>query len=107
MNPAGRWIDVSRVPVAETGQLLVQNLPLHQRPDEREFGIKSQDLCSGLWPGLRTARPGIKERGIYVLLDPCRELDMAAKVEVGPEQSFEFRSEEHTSELQSPCNLVC
>src|SRR2546426_4628765 len=23
------------------------------------------------------------------------------------ENSFEFRSEEHTSELQSPCNLVC
>src|SRR5256885_17240010 len=24
-----------------------------------------------------------------------------------PEQSFTTRSEEHTSELQSPCNLVC
>src|SRR5205807_7988362 len=25
----------------------------------------------------------------------------------GPEVSYETRSEEHTSELQSPCNLVC
>src|SRR5256885_12046139 len=28
-------------------------------------------------------------------------------VTVGPGVSFPVRSEEHTSELQSPCNLVC
>src|SRR5256885_13066135 len=30
---------------------------------------------------------------------------IAREIEVAPQQ--EFRSEEHTSELQSPCNLVC
>src|SRR5205807_5705751 len=27
--------------------------------------------------------------------------------EVGPQDTHQARSEEHTSELQSPCNLVC
>src|SRR5256885_10900248 len=33
--------------------------------------------------------------------------EMARRVEVLNNQIAELRSEEHTSELQSPCNLVC
>src|SRR5688500_20117973 len=29
------------------------------------------------------------------------------KIQIGPRPPFLPRSEEHTSELQSPCNLVC
>src|SRR3989454_5126043 len=42
-----------------------------------------------------------------VAFDPAK----AAEVHVVPQRPLEFlddrRSEEHTSELQSPCNLVC
>src|SRR5256885_11468863 len=38
-----------------------------------------------------------------------RELELAIRAAADPAQALEHevRSEEHTSELQSPCNLVC
>src|SRR2546426_4783223 len=39
----------------------------------------------------------------YILAHPC-PMCLAAMYYCGPER---VRSEEHTSELQSPCNLVC
>src|SRR2546426_3285117 len=35
------------------------------------------------------------------------EVDFTANVQQGRSQIKDNRSEEHTSELQSPCNLVC
>src|SRR5256885_4362924 len=32
---------------------------------------------------------------------------LAQQLGISPEEAADFRSEEHTSELQSPCNLVC
>src|SRR3989454_6202745 len=59
--------------------------------------------------------PGVRERvEIVGLVDGARDVEPADGIrllerqdqvaELGP---VDFRSEEHTSELQSPCNLVC
>src|SRR5256885_2518967 len=41
-------------------------------------------------------------------IDPLREtLVMSLRMHLGRRGSLLARSEEHTSELQSPCNLVC
>src|SRR5256885_4797678 len=56
------------------------------------------------WPGCsvsavpgREVRPGVV---MVFMVMPCRCLGGCAGMDV-------YRSEEHTSELQSPCNLVC
>src|SRR5256885_9158767 len=38
---------------------------------------------------------------------PCAARSCAGRPRCHPPCSFPARSEEHTSELQSPCNLVC
>src|SRR2546426_6472342 len=38
---------------------------------------------------------------------PAQKPDIAVKAPPKPKPKPELRSEEHTSELQSPCNLVC
>src|SRR5205807_3430005 len=46
----------------------------------------------------------------YLILDRLKYLKSESELEsvISRESSFQFgRSEEHTSELQSPCNLVC
>src|SRR5256885_11502059 len=45
--------------------------------------------------------PGVCERPMLVFRDPDMRARIARLRELG------LRSEEHTSELQSPCNLVC
>src|SRR5256885_6765974 len=40
-------------------------------------------------------------------LDLGYDVGRGVKVNVGGSNIFNVRSEEHTSELQSPCNLVC
>src|SRR5256885_16754054 len=49
----------------------------------------------------------LKER--YSVLEMARTPEVAAAVTLMPvrELGVDARSEEHTSELQSPCNLVC
>src|SRR5256885_7651172 len=49
--------------------------------------------------GLRALRDGLQEEGLWL---PTLSMGMSA--DYGPALE---RSEEHTSELQSPCNLVC
>src|SRR2546426_11152841 len=68
---------------------------------------------------LRTGRPTTlgDYRGKVVLLnvwatwcEPCRvEMPSMERIyrRLGEGGDFRIRSEEHTSELQSPCNLVC
>src|SRR2546426_3704440 len=51
-------------------------------------------------PVFRRSIATLAEWGVRVILDPGRLPDATAAPAV-------FRSEEHTSELQSPCNLVC
>src|SRR5256885_5160109 len=45
--------------------------------------------------------PSDRRRGISASLGPCRVLRPSFR------PAWPHRSEEHTSELQSPCNLVC
>src|SRR5256885_8506738 len=61
------------------------------------FRSVSLEVAGGLWLWriLRLSSPGAD---LATLLDA---------VIVGLEAGLETRSEEHTSELQSPCNLVC
>src|SRR3989454_7028006 len=40
-------------------------------------------------------------------IDPARLGGLGIVVKTGPNPGDTTRSEEHTSELQSPCNLVC
>src|SRR2546426_1789679 len=46
----------------------------------------------------RGARPDVEQRDL---------LQGAGRLEIADEVGMTERSEEHTSELQSPCNLVC
>src|SRR2546426_1712594 len=49
-----------------------------------------------------------RERAIHFLLDLLRQVVDNAFVSLDtPQDKRLYRSEEHTSELQSPCNLVC
>src|SRR2546426_6892781 len=60
-------------------------------------------------PARELARPRLEEaegRGVGVAPRLDRELEVVARV-VRRRVHREGRSEEHTSELQSPCNLVC
>src|SRR3989454_2627448 len=44
---------------------------------------------------------------VYQVRSLARRVDLRVKVELDPRGDLSVRSEEHTSELQSPCNLVC
>src|SRR5256885_5415603 len=58
-------------------------------------GARRQQQTRPLPVGEERTRPGELHRGLG-----------EAPAHLGPEQ-LDDRSEEHTSELQSPCNLVC
>src|SRR5256885_6046927 len=63
--------------------------------------------CSGSWlPVRRVAGGWPTHRGPPRSLG-CEVLDEVTDDEPGDGDQGEGRSEEHTSELQSPCNLVC
>src|SRR2546426_12133081 len=53
---------------------------------------------AGLWRRVQPPYPSLADVG-YLAMYPC--LGMAVR------DLVQLRSEEHTSELQSPCNLVC
>src|SRR2546426_5600227 len=42
-----------------------------------------------------------------IVCDTCGLVISESQIDEGPEWTAYSRSEEHTSELQSPCNLVC
>src|SRR5256885_12368311 len=49
----------------------------------------------------------ILERQGYVPASTGRKILSTVDLEIIPDRNYLSRSEEHTSELQSPCNLVC
>src|SRR5256885_11566958 len=59
----------------------------------------------------RGPRPHLPAHSIAACLDLARarpeDVDAVAVVRPIPDSDLPLRSEEHTSELQSPCNLVC
>src|SRR5256885_6400104 len=72
---------------------LFPNTTLFRSPD---LGVL---LEVGVKPGRARAWGPDPEEG--------RELCVIASPAHGPPREHDLRSEEHTSELQSPCNLVC
>src|SRR5256885_7141446 len=66
----------------------------HLRNDARE----TSRLLGHVFAGLNDPREGAAADALLALADEVRRLGIPLAV---------TRSEEHTSELQSPCNLVC
>src|SRR2546426_9051087 len=50
---------------------------------------------------------GVDQDGQLQLVDAARGAGVGQFIYTSFSGNFEVRSEEHTSELQSPCNLVC
>src|SRR5256885_7189644 len=74
--------------------------------------FRSRAICSGSTPvnyrcGGRRKRSGAVEQRAPALLEPAHLPDEHRRGPGGNEEADDPRSEEHTSELQSPCNLVC
>src|SRR5256885_7093797 len=76
-----------------------------RRRHTRLQGDWSSDVCSSdLVPGpVMAIAPGPSQRLFRVMVLPAS----GANVTVPEPGEVVRRSEEHTSELQSPCNLVC
>src|SRR5205807_9473216 len=95
---------------------------LHSFPTRRSSDLRTSasyhDLCAGA-SATRHALPGGSPRAVKALRLAAhsaatrRRADASRRSRVGRQrflmesrQVLAFRSEEHTSELQSPCNLV-
>src|SRR5256885_9389100 len=71
--------------------------PAKPRLDERYNPLPIEEKWSAKWE---------KEAALYAS-DPASSQKKFYCIEMLPYPSGALRSEEHTSELQSPCNLVC
>src|SRR5256885_11551000 len=60
-----------------------------------------KERIASLGTTLLTVMPG-QQRGMGIVI-----ADQSTKLTMDDAKAIEDRSEEHTSELQSPCNLVC
>src|SRR5256885_2907869 len=82
---------------------------------ERWIGWEIDGVGTEL-PGLtladRVSEEELRARGVKEFTPLSFEMFLGMNADAGPakqllDQDIDFRSEEHTSELQSPCNLVC
>src|SRR5207248_9384871 len=71
-------------------------------PDLHSFPTRRS---SDLYPDLHFIKDSNASKKLNDLKDPC--IIIASSGMHGSFKSFSFRSEEHTSELQSPYDLVC
>src|SRR2546426_9879731 len=73
---------------------------------DKKFIFVTGGVVSSLGKGLASASIGclLESRGFKVNL---LKFDPYLNVDPGTMSPYQHRSEEHTSELQSPCNLVC
>src|SRR2546426_2024846 len=69
---------------------------------------------STLFPYTTLFRSSSSDSAVFIWIRMCDGFACCASVDVGhshpkvsPSKTKKIRSEEHTSELQSPCNLVC
>src|SRR5205807_3610482 len=87
--------------IASTALLLRHSARLEQEATDIESAIRDTLEAGYRTPDLRGARGkyriGTAEMGLLV----------AERVAELADMRHAYRSEEHTSELQSPCNLVC
>src|SRR5919106_2381815 len=69
------------------------------------------DRLLDLAPGQREALIALDDQGVVAVVRYARDTQEGDTAEVAAlvadESGYLGRSEEHTSELQSPCNLVC
>src|SRR5256885_11160420 len=88
----------------DTATTEIYTLSLHDALPIYEFlpqpGDRFWTPADWAWAGglLNVLLPGL-HYGVPVVAQKFDKFD--------PEQAYALRSEEHTSELQSPCNLVC
>src|SRR5256885_4865972 len=65
-------------------------------------------LFRSLAPPVITATTPVKfVKAMWCYSSKCFEIESDTNVQCDLNDSPDWRSEEHTSELQSPCNLVC
>src|SRR2546426_3576524 len=71
--------------------------------------VRGQESPLSASPALATVKARARKAGLRFWME--RVLEECDRVSAGfgpdPVTFFKHRSEEHTSELQSPCNLVC
>src|SRR5205807_6066925 len=84
---------------------------LHSFPTRRSSDLSLPNDPVAAVRKIATSRRRLKFRGITIqcalsLRKSAMDLAMSFII-ADSEPSFSTRSEEHTSELQSPCNLVC
>src|ERR1022692_3109729 len=96
------------------GKLTSYPIPPIPLPPAKYKGQEMIDIgCNwGRW-SIAAARKGYVPLGIDPMLeavlaarDVTREMGLPARFVCGDARHLPFRSEEHTSEVQSPCNLV-
>src|SRR5688500_20017479 len=72
------------------------------RLEADEVGCVGWRIATPAAASTRARRARSRRRRIWI-----RGCDLAAKAGIRRMRRIDDRSEEHTSELQSPCNLVC
>src|SRR5207248_11397745 len=95
-----------RVPLGRRVRLRAMRLTRLALPDAGAAHAHSLSLHDALpiWFALQRRRKVSSGR---ILVDPCRGHSTPAARRRPPQHSASSRSEEHTSELQSPYDLVC
>src|SRR5256885_12593684 len=75
---------------------------------QRAVGLVQRDgVVAGLAEGLDERRVGYGRRAALDGDGPAVDQDLPGGVPADDDVVVQGRSEEHTSELQSPCNIVC
>src|SRR5207248_9346549 len=77
--------------------------PHNVAPGPRMTSIRS--MSSSIIPCTSQNTP--EKSGLYKVRPSCRTSSLLAKTSLNPRALTAHRSEEHTSELQSPYDLVC
>src|SRR2546426_1540951 len=108
-RPSTRPIPLEDSPAPSTGQGVTVARPKHMPHPRRRRGLHGEESWQGTGP---TWKRRDATRARRVSGSTCRRrralADARRHVRSGRSRSHPHRrSEEHTSELQSPCNLVC
>src|ERR1022692_1061308 len=94
------------------GRLMsVLNIVVNQRQNAGGSANKLISLCNCIRSqadeARSTAHTTYRQAAKKLQKDGEIEIDDDAQVSISEKGAYVMRSEEHTSELQSPCNLVC
>src|SRR5205807_3201709 len=87
------------------GASVLASQELGEGADEKRPSVQIGDPFTG--KKLVEASVELVERGLVESLQDCGAAGLASALAEMARDGAGIRSEEHTSELQSPCNLVC